>query len=427
MSRPRARTPYERLVTRLGRILRLDGGRRKPGDSRQPLLSAPMLDQYVILVTTILLAGVGALMSLSSSSVYAQSLNLGPYYFALRQLLFLAIGGVGALVASRLGERLLRGFGWVAYCGAVLMLLLVFTPLGSDAGKGNRSWLALGPVTLQPSEFAKLAAILVGSIYLAARREDLGQFRHLAIYLGLYGVVIVMVVAQGDLGTALIIGAVLIAQMWAFGIRKRYIVGLLAAAGAVVAAAVVTTPYRMQRITLFLHPEADPEGSQQPLSAIYALATGGWWGTGIGGSRQKWGGLYDGAQNDFVFAVLGEEMGLVGTLAVLALFTLLVWAGIRVAMRSRSQFRRILAATITAWTAIQAMLNIGVAMKLLPVVGVPLPFISIGGSALIANLVASGILLSCARHEPAAEEYRDASRRSGPPRVTTVVDGGRRE
>lgn len=427
MSRTRSRTPYDRLMTRLGRILRLDGGRRTMGDSQEPLLAAPMLDQYVILVTTVLLAGIGALMSLSSSSVYAQSLDLGPYYFALRQLGFLAIGGIAAFIASRMGERLLRGFGWVAYCGAVLMLILVFTPLGSDAGKGNRSWLVLGPITLQPSEFAKLAVIMVGSVYLAARREDLGQFRHLAIYLGLYGVVAVLVIAQGDLGTALIIGAVLIAQMWAFGIQKRYILGLLAAAGLVVAAAVVTTPYRMRRITLFLHPGTDPDASQQPLSAIFALATGGWWGVGIGGSRQKWGGLYDGAQNDFVFAVLGEEMGLVGTLAVLLLFSLLVWAGIRVAMRSRSQFRRTLAATVTAWTAVQAMMNIGVAMKLLPVVGVPLPFISIGGSALIANLVASGILLSCARHEPAAEAYREASRRSGPPRVTTVVDGSHRD
>lgn len=423
----RRRGPYDRFIARLGRFMRLDGGRRRIAGSQRPLLSAPMMDYYVILVATVLLAAIGSLMSLSSSSVYAQSLNLGPYYFALRQLLFLLIGGVAAVIATRVGEKVLLGFGWVAYVGSVLLLLLVFTPLGSDAGKGNRSWLSLGPISLQPSEFAKLAVIMVGSSYLAARRKDLGRLRHLGVYLGLYAVVGLLVVAQGDLGTALIIGGVMVAQMWAFGIRKRYILGLLAVAGIAVVAAVIQTPYRMQRIALFLHPGADPESSQQPLSAVLALASGGWWGLGIGASRQKWGGLYDGAQNDFVFAVLGEEMGLVGTLSVILLFGLLLWAGIRVAMRSDSQFRRILAATLSAWTGLQAILNIAVAMKLLPVVGVPLPFISIGGSALIANLVASGILLSCARREPAAASYLDASRRSEPPRVTTVVDSGRRQ
>lgn len=420
-------SPYDRFIARTGRAMRLDGGRRRIAGTQRPLLSAPLLDYYVILVATVLLAAIGSLMSLSSSSVYAQSLNLGPYYFALRQLLFLVIGGIAGAVASRVGEKVLLGFGWVAYVGSVLMLLLVFTPLGSDAGKGNRAWLVMGPISLQPSEFAKLAVIMVGSSYLAARRHDLDQIRHLAGFLGLYAVVALLVMAQGDLGTTLIIGAVMLAQMWAFGIRKRYIFGIIGLAIGAVAVAVITTPYRMQRITLFLSPSGNPDASQQPLSAILALASGGWWGLGIGASRQKWGGLYDGAQNDFVFAVLGEEMGLVGTLSVILLFGLLLWAGIRVAMRSDSQFRRVLAASITAWTGFQAMMNIAVAMKLLPVVGVPLPFISIGGSALISNLVASGIMLSCARHEPAAASYLDAVKRSDPPRVTTVVDNGRRK
>ncbi len=414
-----------RLTVWLGHLLRLDGGTRVISGSDRPLLSLALFDYYVILVATVLLAGIGALMSLSSSSVYAQSQNLSPYYYAGRQVIFLAAGGVLAAFASRISEHLVKLLGLVAYGGAVLLLLLVFSPLGSDAGKGNRNWLSLGPVTLQPSEFAKLALVIVGSSYLAARREDIGRFKHLLPYLVIYGVPVAMILAQGDLGTVMIIGALMIAQMWAFGIKLRHILVLVLAAGAMVAVAVATQPSRLRRVLLFLNPSDSPDVSQQPLSAIFALASGGWWGVGIGASRQKWGGLYDGAQNDYVFAVLGEEMGLVGTIAVILLFALLAWAGVRVAMRSQSQFSRTLAISVTAWTAIQAIMNMGVALDLFPVFGVPLPFISIGGSALISNLVAAGLLMACARREKAARKYLQASRRSGPPRVTTVVDGGR--
>ena len=165
---------------------------------------------------------------------------------------------------------------------------------------------------------------------------------------------------------------------------------------------IAITPYRAERVLSFLHPDNGASTSQQPLSAIYALATGGWWGVGIGASRQKWGGLYDGAQNDFVFAVLGEEMGLLGTLGVILLFTLLIWAGVRTAMRQDSLFRRSAASTATAWIAAQALINMSVSLNLLPVVGVPLPFISIGGSALVSALLAVGLLLACARTEPDA-------------------------
>lgn len=417
--------PFGRLVARLDHLLRLDGGSRVVSGSDRPLLSLALFDYYVILVVTVLLAGIGALMSLSSSSVYAQSQDLSPYYYAIRQVIFLLVGGGLAALATRISERLTRVLGLIAYIGTLVMLLLVFSPLGSDAGKGNRNWLTLGPVTLQPSEFAKLSLVIVGSSYLAARREDLGQLKHLLPYLVIYAVPVILIIAQGDLGTVTIIAAIMFAQMWAFGIRLRHLLALLVVAAAGVSVAVMTQPSRMRRVMLFLHPTDSPEASQQPLSAIFALASGGWWGVGIGASRQKWGGLYDGAQNDYVFAVLGEEMGLVGTIAVIVLFTLLAWVGIRVAMRSESQFSRVLAVSISAWTAIQAIMNMGVALDLFPVFGVPLPFISIGGSALISNLVAAGLLMSCARREKAARRYLDASRRSGAPRVTTVVDGGR--
>lgn len=410
-------------TSRLARLLWLGNGPSKEDPSHPNLRSQPLLDYYVILATTVLLCGVGALMGLSSSSVYSQSLGYGPYHFAIRQICFLIAGVVGAAIVSRLSEGNLRKLGGLAYAIVVAMLILVMTPLGSDAGKGNRAWLVIGPLSFQPSEFAKFALVLMGAAFLAAQREQMTRPRTVLVYLVLYLVGASLVLAQGDLGTTMIIGLIMLAQMWCFGIPGRYLAGLVGLGLVGVLGLVIVTPYRAQRVMSFLHPGNGTTTSEQPLSAVYALATGGWWGVGIGASRQKWGGLYDGAQNDFVFAVLGEEMGLVGTLAVILLFTLLVWAGIRTAMRQDSLFRRCVAATVTAWTAAQALINMSVSLNLLPVVGVPLPFISIGGSALVSSLLAVGALLECARTEPDARRNAAAARRKEPARVTSVVDG----
>ena len=391
MNGARRRTPASWLT----HFLRLDSGDGSSGG----LLTQPFLDYYVILATTVLLCGIGALMGLSSSSVYSQSLGRGPYHFAIRQILFLVVGAIASAVVSRLSEAHLRQLGGLTYAVVCLMLVMVLTPLGSDAGKGNQSWLALGPVSLQPSEFAKFALVLIGASYMASRRDEMATSKGVGIFLALYGVIGLLVVAQGDLGTTMIIGLIMLAQMWGFGVPKRYL-------GALIGLGLLAI--------LML------------IAAISALATGGWWGVGIGASRQKWGGLYDGAQNDFVFAVLGEEMGLLGTLGVILLFTLLVWAGVRTAMRQDSLFRRSAALTATAWIAAQAIINMSVSLNLLPVVGVPLPFISIGGSALVSVLLAVGIILACARTEPDARRSTEASRRTEPARVTSVVDGGNR-
>ncbi|MSS45829.1 putative lipid II flippase FtsW [Cutibacterium sp. WCA-380-WT-3A] len=403
----------------LTHLLRLDSG-----DSSSHLLAQPFLDYYVILASTVLLCGIGVLMGLSSSSVYSQSLGYGPYHFAFRQALFLVIGAIGAVVVSRLSEAHLRKLGGIAYAAVCLMLVLVLTALGSDAGKGNQSWLSVGSVSLQPSEFAKFALVLIGASYMSSRREEMATWKGVGYYLGLYAVVGLFVMVQGDLGTTMIIGLIMLAQMWNFGVPKRYL-GLLIGLGLVaVLMFVAITPYRAQRVVSFFHPDNGATTSQQPLSAIYALATGGWWGVGIGASRQKWGGLYDGAQNDFVFAVIGEEMGLLGTLGVIVLFVLLIWAGVRTAMRHDSLFRRSAASAAVAWIAAQALINMSVSLNLLPVVGVPLPFISIGGSALVSELLAVGVLLACARTEPDAR--RASIQRTEPSRVTSVVDGGTR-
>nr|WP_242681449.1 putative lipid II flippase FtsW [Tessaracoccus sp. SD287] len=390
------------------------------------VLHHPHSDAWMVASAVTLLVGIGLLMGLSSSSVYAQSTGNSPYYYAVRQAIFLVIGVPAALALAMLKQRLLEPLGWAAIAFAIVLLGLVFTPLGLDT-KGNRAWLELGPISLQPSEFAKVAVILWAAAVLSTKQKLLDQPKHLLVPL-LPGALVVcgLVLLGGDLGTGMVLVGIVFLILYLVG-TPWLVLGALATAGAaIVGLLVVSSPNRMHRIMLFINPpEADDLSvSQQPLSAIYALASGGWFGQGLGASKQKWGGLYDGAQNDYVFAVLGEEMGLFGTLGVILLFTLLGFAGFRIATRSTTLFHRVLAGGLTGWLLLQAMINMAVAMKLLPVVGVPLPFISVGGSALLANLLAAGLLIACARHEPAAIAARSSAGGTAP-RVTTVVQRGR--
>ncbi|MFC6359035.1 putative lipid II flippase FtsW [Luteococcus peritonei] len=391
-------------------------------------LNAPLASWYLVLVSSSLLVFLGALMVLSASSVYSQSISDNPWYIAQRQLMFLVLGLPLAWWVSRREERTLKTLGWVGFIGALVLLLLVFVPgFGDDAGKGNLAWLKLGPIRIQPSEFAKLGLVAWSAAVIAAKEKVLDRPRELAFPLLVgFALVEILVLAQKDLGTGLVIAAIIFSILFVIGVPGRML-GALGGVGLLgVAFLVITSPNRMKRILIFWGAsDADPNASQQPMSAIYALASGGWWGRGLGYSRQKWGNLNDGAQNDFIFAVLGEELGLMGTLAVLCLFAVLCYAGYRIAMRADSIFIRVLAAATTSWLMFQALVNIGVAMKMLPVVGVPLPFISAGGSALLANLLAVALLLACARQEPEARRLRERKAGGPRPRITTVVDGDR--
>lgn len=391
------------------------------------MLDHPLTDMWVIASVVGLLVGIGLLMGLSASSVFAQASLLGPYYYAVRQVIFLVLSVPVALVLSRMGPGLLKVAGWVALIVALVMLMLVVaTPLGQEVN-GNRAWLNIGPIGLQPSEFAKVALILWMSTVLSMKERVLDQPRHLLFPL-VPGALLVcgLVLLQRDLGTGMVMIGIMFAVLWVVG-TPWVVLGSLGTLGlAIIGMLVVSSQNRMQRVMLFLRPPdaSDVTVSQQPLSAVYALASGGWFGQGLGASKQKWGGLYDGAHNDYVFAVLGEEMGLLGTVGVIALFSLLGLFGFRIAMRSDTLFHRVLAGGITAWLLMQAMINIAVAMKLVPVLGVPLPFISVGGSALMANVIAAGLLIACARHEPAARQHR-ADVKAEKPRVTTVVQRAR--
>ncbi len=386
-------------------------------------LSRPTADYYFVLVPTILLLGIGQLMVLSSSSLYSQSLNNNPYSIALKQALFLVAGIPVAAWLSRQGDRTLHTLSWVGMVVALLMLLLVLTPLGTDT-KGNRAWLSLGPVSLQPSEFAKLALILFLAQIVSTKERVLDRPKEWGpAFIGFFAVV-VLVLAEKDVGTALIICAIFAIVLWVSGLNIKLLIAVVLAAAVGMVALVATNANRMARIASFTGQDGsqDAYASQQPLSSVYALASGGWWGLGLGASRQKWGALADGAQNDFVLAVLGEELGLVGVASLLVLFGALCLAGFRIASRAPNTFRRVLAAGCTGWILVQALVNMAVAMRALPVVGVPLPFVSAGGSALLACMLAMGVLLSCARAEPDAVRAREAAARRARPKMSAVVE-----
>jgi cell division protein FtsW len=281
--------------------------------------------------------------------------------------------------------------GCVVALGAVLVI-------GSSVN-GQRNWIDFGgPFRLQPSEFAKLGVILWGARVLSNKYHLIEQTLELTVPLiPMYGLVLALILAEGDLGTAMVMTPIMAAPLWLVGAPKKWfkwggIVGLLAIAGFTLA-----HPYRMQRFASFLRPNQDLGGINfQVHQGLWALGTGGWSGLGPGASRQKWGSLPE-AHTDFIYAVLGEEMGLVGTLLTLGLFAALVFTAVRIARQSNDRFVQLVSFGIATWIATQVAVNIGAVLRLAPVTGVPLPLVSYGGSSLIPTLLGMGILMSFAR------------------------------
>ncbi|HUG95270.1 MAG TPA: putative lipid II flippase FtsW [Pleomorphomonadaceae bacterium] len=378
-----------------------------------------------VLVAVLALVAIGVVMVYSASSVRALLSSNDPARYGIAQAVFAAIGLSAMVVMSRIDFRVYRYFAIPAYVGALVLLALVLVPtIGFEVG-GSRRWLQLPVIgNFQPAEVAKLAIIL----YLAHWLDRRGRAAH-----GLRGGLIpfallvapgfLLIAAEPDLGTA---GIYVVAAMSVFFMSGASMVGFVAMAGAVVAAAVVfisRTPYQLARVTTFLDPERDPLGAgYNAMQALMALAMGGLAGVGLGASRQKY--LYLPAPStDFIYAIIGEEWGLIGTLIVLVLFLVIAWQGYRIAVHAPDTFSGLLAAGITTWLVVQAVINMMVVTALWPITGIPLPFISYGGTALIINLVAVGILLSISREAQtgsvfdALRDLRRRDRRAHLPRV----------
>lgn len=396
-----------------------------PPTGVRALAASPMADFYLVTFAVTILCAVGAMMVLSASSVLAQASGRSPYDYAARQMIFLAIGVVGAAVVSRLDPRLLQRMGWLGWGIALAGLALVLSPLGHDYN-GNQNWIKIGGFTFQPSEFAKLALVIFAASIWQTKKGRLHEVPQLLVpFVPGALLLLVPVLAGKDLGTGIVMGIIMVALLFFIGTSLKILVpaGLVAAIGVLLLT--VGSGNRMARLNVFWDPQSNTDLSSQPMAAVYSLASGGWWGLGLGAGKQKWGGLKDAAHTDFIFAVIGEELGLFGVLMVIAMFALLARSGFSIALRSDRIFNRIAAAGITAWLLVQGLINIMVVMHLLPVLGVPLPFVSYGGSALIANLLAIGVLLACARDTPEARKYLAARRRTSRPRMTSILAAGR--
>jgi cell division protein FtsW len=359
---------------------------------------------YVLAGATALLLVLGLVMVLSSSSIDALAAGRSPYATFLDQTKFALIGLPLLLVLARMPVRRLKAIAWPSLAAAVVFQLLVFTPLGVRVN-GNRNWVRLPGFSAQPSEAIKLALALWLGAVLARKLPLLREWKHALIpALPVAGAAIGTVLLGHDLGTPLILIILVFGALWVSGMRLRTFVVPIVAAVAVTVPLVMLTGYRSGRIKDWLSGSSDALGlGYQSMHGLWALGTGGLGGLGLGQSREKWSYLPE-AHNDFVFAIIGEELGLLGTLLVLALFGLLAFAMVRVIRRHDDAFARITTGAILFWVIGQAMVNIAVVLGLLPVIGVPLPLVSAGGSALVMTMAALGVVLAFARTEPGAAE-----------------------
>jgi len=375
----------------------------------KPVLHKPLASYYLVLVSTGLLLAIGFVMVLSASSVRAYSTYGNAYAIAVKQGIFLAIGLPALWVASRVPAKAWRWLATPVLLLAIALLVVVLVPgIGRNVDGGTR-WIPLpGGFNLQPSELAKLGIVLWGADLLVRKRKLLGDGKHLLIPLvPTVGVVAVLVMIEPDMGTTIVVSAILMALLWVVGAPARIFAGIAAVGLSLGGLLAVTEPYRLERLTHFTDPCATGqrlEGGYQACQGLQALGAGGWLGLGLGASREKWSGGLPNPYTDYVYAIVGEELGLLGTLTVLLLFATLTFAGVRIAKRTKDPFSRLAAAGVTTWIAVQALVNIATVVGMVPITGIPLPLMSFGGSALISTLVAIGMLLSFARAEPGAQK-----------------------
>ena len=353
----------------------------------------------LLITTTFALVAIGSMMVLSASSFELVAQNRSPYEYFTKQLMWVGVGGVALLVCAFTPFRVYRKLSWVILLGSFALALLVFSPIGLEV-QGNRNWIRIGGLTAQPSEFLKLSLVIWGGMVLARKAGLLRYARHMFIPVA-PGAVMAMglVLAGKDLGTAMVIGLIAAGLFFVAGASPKLFIGGIVLGVVVMLLAVVSSPNRMRRVSAWLDPSA--EGTAQGLGyqsaqALYGLAGGGLFGVGVGQSRLKVSWIPE-AHNDFVFAVLGEELGLVGALLVVVLFGVLAYSIYRIATLSENLEITYVCGGILVWIIGQAILNIAVVTGVVPVIGVPLPFISYGGSSMVAVLTAIGVLISCSR------------------------------
>ncbi|HEX4832566.1 MAG TPA: putative lipid II flippase FtsW [Trebonia sp.] len=371
------------------------------------LLDRPLTPYYLILGITALLLLLGLVMVLSTGSIRDLTAGYSPYSDFIKQLVGVLVAIPVTWVVARSSPRVFRAAGYPLLAVSIIGLALTFIPAVSPPVNGASRWIMIGPVQFQPSELAKLALVVWGADLLA-RKEKLGllrDWRHMLVPLmpGA-GLLAMLVIAGDDLGTTIILVIILLALLWVAGAPGRVFTLMLILMGLVLVLLMVTSPYRAERLTSFLNPRSDLGGvNYQGNNGLVALGSGGFFGVGLGASGAKWGYVPE-DWSDYIFAIIGEELGLVGTLCVTALYGALAYAGLRVARRAEDTFSRLAAAAITIWVAMQAIVNMGAVIGVLPITGIPLPLVSEGLSSVLVTMVALGVLMSFARRAPGARE-----------------------
>jgi cell division protein FtsW len=360
-----------------------------------------------VFAVTVILALIGLVMVFSASAVVAGNRFHDSIYFLKRQVAWLAFGFLLLQLASRVDYAVWRKWAAPILALTVLLLVAVLIPSIGVMVKGARRWLRIGSMSLQPAELAKLALVIYLAAYLARKESRLTEFLHGVLPpLVVVGLAAGAILLQPDLGTVVVIGLMTLTLLFLAGARWSHLAGLLLAAVPVGAALILSSPYRRQRLLTFLDPTKDPtDAGFQMTQSLLAFGSGGPFGVGLGEGKQKLFFLPE-AHTDFVLALVGEELGLVGTASVMLLFAVLVLKGIRIAGRAREPFGRYLALGITLLIGTQALINAGVVTGLLPTKGLTLPLVSYGGSSLVVTLLEIGILLSISRD-------RQGGRRSG--------------
>ncbi len=341
---------------------------------------------------------IGLVMVFSSSGVYAMEKYSDPYYFLKRQALWVALGSVAMFAAHKMDYRFLEKYTYHIMAATFLMLIAVMMPeLGKEVS-GARRWLTFGGLTFQPSELAKFALVLFVAKSLVKRTDQLKNFTYGYLpNLIVLGFFFVPILFQPDFGTAMIICAVTFTMLMIAGLRTKFLVYSILAVIPFMVSAVWGAEYRTRRIISFLDPWQDPSNTGfQAIQSFYAFGRGGIFGSGLGDSNQKLFYLPE-AHTDFIFSVIGEELGLVGTLIIVLLFSILIWRGFVIAYRAKDLFGAHVAIGITLIVGVQAFINMGVAVGLLPTKGLTLPFISMGGSSLMVLMLSAGVLLNISK------------------------------
>jgi cell division protein FtsW len=371
---------------------------RQPARSKASAKLSGGHPAILLTVASGVLVVVGLVMILSASSVQSFATTGSSFMYFQRQLVWAAIGVVAFIAFVRLDYRVLRKVSYVFLPLCVVMLVAVMIPgIGITVG-GSARWIGLGPLAFQPSEAAKLAMILfVAEVYTRKKEHSFEEFSHTALpFLPALGVVVMLVMAQPDLGTTMLISFISLGMLFVAGAPLRYILPIGSIGAVLAVGAALAAPYRRARVLAFLDPWADPLNTgYHTIQSLIAVGSGGWFGVGLGASRQKW--MYvPNAHTDFIFAILGEEMGLLGTLTIVGVFAFIGYLGIKVAQRAPDRFGMLVASGITIWITVQALVNMGAVTGSLPVTGVPLPLVSFGGTSLVICLAAMGILVNIA-------------------------------